>query len=555
MSKIPGPDHMWFRWFAGHPLDGHYRTDATFFRAGTKSQHKTPVGRWSYLAGWRRSAVRNLVALGVPALVWQYRQHPSRTVALVAVVAVWAVTWGALRAWKAWGVRQDYRTYVRPIHDVLGPLLGLPPTTRPNDYITVPHSFRENEKTPVHITLPRAFAPSSGNRELITSAVLPKLGVNEDNTDVIFRSVGNPTVDFKMAPQPPDRVMWAASIDLITSCEPGQIFVGLGARNKPYIRDFREGEVVHGGFNGQTGSGKSNAVMGWVAQFLHSDPGTTVTFVDPKQSTLPNCLVGVPGYTLANNPDDPAEMWRVIEVFENEMDRRRNARLKDPTLEFSLMYLILDELSEFADISKEHWDEIKEKGDRKTARIWRSIARIMRMGREFGCRVLVFTQRLDSASTGGFGLRDLLGWRGLSKYKKNHWMMLIGTTPIPKMVNRVGRWIYSDGDKELWVQNVYATEIELREWAVAGRRDVDTHRGQMAPTAVLPAASDPGVQWEVIGLEAAADYLDVPRETFRKRRTKAEGVPGEGLVGRSPAFMKADLDAFWSTSTVGITRA
>jgi hypothetical protein len=279
-----------------------------------------------------------------------------------------------------------------------------------------------------------------------------------------------------------------------------------------------------------------------------------VTTIDPKQSALPACLVGVPGYRLANDPDNVPEMWDAIAEFEAEMIRRRHARILDPTAEFPMMLLNLDELSEFADMTRETWEEIRQDPEaygypetaskQKRAPVWRSIARLLRMGREYGVRVMVFTQRLDNASTGGIGLRDLLGWRGLAGFRKNQWMMLIGTMPVPKSVKRVGRWIYSDGDQEVWVQNVYGTPEQLRDYAMAGRRSADTERGHTPVHVPSPGGLPASVQWDIVGLQAAADYLRMPVETFRKQRRRAGGIAGEGLQGRSPTWMTADLDKF-----------
>lgn len=544
MGKIPGPHSVVWRFVAGLPLDGYYRTDARFWHRGVRLIAPIAARRWSYLPGWQRATVRLGFVIGLPALAWQALTHPTRTILGAAGITLLAALYGGWRLRQAFRDHRVTRTYVKPLHAVLAPVLGLPPDTRAGDYITVPASFRTREDTPVRIALPRSFNPVKGSKELLSGAVLPKLGLNEDNTDVIFHLVGNPVMVCKMAPQPPDRVPWAEHVEFMRALEPGQVFVGLGARAKPYTRDFRPGDVVHGGFNVQTGFGKSAAAMGWIAQVLGNDPDAQATYIDPKHSALPMALVGVPGYTLANNPDDVEEMWTAIELFEEEFDRRMKARNADPTLEFPLMWLVLDELSEFADITSEKWDEIREKGSKKTAPIWRSIARILRMGREFGCRVIVFTQRLDSRSTGNIGLRDLFGWRGLAGYRRNHWMMLIGTTPIPRSVHHIGRWIYSDGSKELWVQNVYGAPKELRDYALTGRRPVDTHRGHTPLTRSVPAKTAVNVQWDIIGLQAAADYLQIPVSTFRKRRQRAEGIDGEGVVGRSPAWMRTDLDKF-----------
>lgn len=553
MSKIPGPDRWLYRFVAGQPLDGHYRTDARFFRAGTRLLAKVEVHRWSYLPGWQRSIVR----LGAIAVLltgtWAYVWHrPNFYTAAAANLALGAL-YGYWRAWQAWRRHEVSRDYLKPLHAVLRPMLGLPSTTRPTDYLEVPRTYRTKEDTPAVVRLPAGFNPSPANKEQVANAAMSYLRINEDNTDLIWSMGAAPTLELKMAPQPPDRVLWADHIDRMEALPPGEIFVGLQARNAPYIRDFNAGEVVHGGFSVRTGGGKSAAAMAWIAQQLHADPGTTVTFVDPKQSALPACLVGVPGYTLANDPDNLFEMWDVIERFEHEIIRRRRARIDDPTMEFPLMYLYLDELSEFMDASRELWEEVRQDPEEygweektpKRPPIVRSIARILRMSREYGGRVMVFTQRLDNAATGGIGLRDLFGWRGLAGFRKNQWMMLIGTMPVPKSIRRVGRWIYSDGDKEVWVQNVYGTPQELRDWAGANRRtEVDTKRGHTRDDDTSPAASAVAVQWEVVGNDAAAAYLGIPYETFRKRRRTHGPIPGEGREGRSPAWMRADLDKF-----------
>jgi hypothetical protein len=560
MSKIPGPDRWLYRFVAGQPIDGHYRTDATFLRRGQKSLAKVAPRRWSFLPGWQRSLVRVATVFAVLLSVWGWFFHHTATIVTVTASTVLAALYAALRVWRAVRRRKLYRDYVRPLHAVLSPLLGLPADTRPGEYISVPQTFRTDEHTPAVIRLPRSFNPSAANKESVSVTALAKLRLSNDNTDVIFHFVGDPTVELKMAPQPPDMVPWADWIDYMEALAPGKIFVGLGARNAPYVRDFNAGEIVHGGFSCQTGTGKSAAAMSWIAQALHSDPRVTATFIDPKQSALPACLAGVPGYTLANDPDNVAGMWLVLDRFEAEFDRRRKLRNADPTLEFPHMYLYLDELSEFMDMSREHWREVRldpeaygYEGPIKKDQpmpIVRSLARVLRMGREFGVRVLVFTQRLDNASTGGIGLRDLFGWRGLAGFRKNQWMMLVQTTPIPKVVRRVGRWIYIDGDREVWVQNVYGTPEQLRDWAFAGRRSVDTGAGHSPQDDVSPGRLQDSVQWDVVGNQAAADYLGIPVGTFRKRRQRAvdrgEGIAGEGLQGRSPCWTFTQLDNFAS---------
>ncbi len=561
MSKIPGPDRVVWRFFAGQPLDGHYRTDATFLRRGRKVLGRTAPRRWSYLAGIERLGVRVGVLGGSPAVGWQYWTHPTRTVAVAAFLGVLGALWAAWRLRRAWVRRKLYRGFVRPLDDVLRGMLGLPATVRPNDYIAVPPTYATREDTPVAIELPKEFNPSPANKRLVADAAMSKFPrMNYDNTDAVFHTVGKPVLHLKMAPQPPDMVPWAAYEEQIEALPAGKTFVGVGARDKPFIHDWHSGELVHVGISVNTGGGKSYGVVGWIAQELRK--GASATYIDPKMSYLPEVLMGVPGYRLANNPKNPFEWWEEIFRFEREMDRRQELLHKDRTLEFPLMFLVLDELSEFADVSKQLWEEIKADPERygydeipKKAPnpVWRSLSILLRMGREYGVRVIVLTQRLDEKSTGGIGLRDLFGMRALGKFRKNQWMMLVGTTPVPKSVNKVGRWIYTDTDTDTWVQNVYGEAEILRDWAFGDRSSDDT-RAEHSEGGDFSSGDTPAsVMWDVKGNAAGAEYVGIPLGTFRKRRRDEGPIPGEGLSGRSPVWTYQALDEFFGTGRVNET--
>jgi hypothetical protein len=561
VSKIPGPDRWVWRFVAGQPLDGHYRTDATFFRRGRKPLGKVEPRRWAYLAGAERLAARLAVLCGLPAVGWQYWTHPTRTAVVAAFLGLLGALWAVWRVRGAWVRRKLYRAYVKPLHAVLTPLLGLPATTRPADYITVPETHRTKEETPVAIELPKEFNPSPANKRLVADAAMSKFpAMNTDNTDAIFRTVGKPVLHLKMAPQPPDMVPWIDYREEIASLPPGKTFVGVGARSKPFIHNWNSGELVHVGVSVNTGGGKSYGICGWLAQELRK--GATATYIDPKMSYLPEVLQGVPGYRLANNPRNPYEWWEEIFRLEREMDRRQELMHKDRTLEFPLMFLVLDELSEFADVSAQLWEEIKANPEaygyddipkKAPNPVWRSLSILLRMGREFGVRVVVLTQRLDNKSTGGIGLRDLFGMRALGMFRKNQWMMLVGTTPIPKSVNKVGRWLYNNGERDVWVQNVYGEAEILRDWAFGDRRGNDTQAEHTVGDDASPGDSSASVKWDVKGNEAGAAYVGIPVGTFRKRRRDVGPIPGEEHEGRSPVWTYRALDEFFDTGRLNDT--
>lgn len=553
MSKIPGPDSWVWRFVAGQPLDGRYRTDAKFFRRGRKALGPVAPGRWSYLAGGERLAVRLGVLCGVPAAGWEYWTHPTRTTILGAFLGVLGALWGVWRLREGWRRRRVYRRYILPLHRVLEPLLGLPATARPREYIAVPETWATAEETPVRIGLPPEFNSSPAAKRLVADAAMSKFPrMTHDNTDAIFQTVGRPVLLLKMAPQPPDLVIWAEHADTIRALPPGKTFVGLGARNKPYIHDWNSGELVHFGVSVNTGGGKSNAIVGWLAQELRK--GASATFIDPKHSFLPEVLQGHPRFTLANDPDDPHEFWDKIFAFEREMDRRGKIIRKDRTQEFPLAFLVLDELSEFADISSLLWEAIKADpepfgydpvGKKAPSPLWRSLSRILRMGREFYCRVIVLTQRLDNKSTGGIGLRDLFGTRALGKFRKNQWMMLDGSTPVPKSINKIGRWIYTDTDSYTWIQNVYGEPEELRDWAFAEIRAIDTQDDTRAGDDLSPGDESVSVECQVRGNEAGAEYVGLTVSQFRNARRMRGPIPGETYVGRSPVWTREALERFF----------
>lgn len=533
---------MW-RFVTGQPLDGRLRTDARFLTAGERLLSRVPVRRWSYLPGYKRAAVRMGTVAALSAVLSGLWVSPGVTMGVLASTALLGAAVGVWWGVGAWRVRQLQRAYVRPLHDVLGPLLGLPPTVTPGDYLTVPVTYRSREDTPAVIRLPRSFDGSQAHKQLVSTAALLKLGLNDDTTDVIFRLVGDPVLELRRAPQPPDSVPWSDHLEFMDGLQPGQVFVGLGPKGKPFVHDWRGGEAVHAGFSVGTGYGKSSAAMSWVAQEHHNDPMTESTFIDPKGAPLPECLLGVQGYVLENDSDDVGSMWSAIYDVEIELDLRRTARKADPTVLFPMKHLIIDELTQFAIDSRRHWDVIRvdidgPAGKYLTPPIWLAIGRILRLGREYDIRMTVFTQRLDTQALGGaqLGLRDSLGWRGLAGYRKNQWMMMIGTLPVVKCVHKKGRWYYQDGNHEMWVQNVYATAEQLRDWAMMPQR---------ADAEIVPVASVAiEHKWDVVGLDAAAQYLQIPVSTFRKRRQRAGGIEGEGLIGRSPAWKYDQLDQF-----------
>jgi hypothetical protein len=536
---------LW-RWFSGAPLDGKWRTDARFWRRGTKALGKRPPGRWSYLPGWRKTLARQALVFGAPAAAWSTITHPRATLAgaagAVVLVAVILALW--VRGFR------HRRRYVAPLHETLSSALKLPDTMPAREYLRVPVTFATSERTPATITLPSSWPPTADNCAQVAELVKAKLGVRDDDVDTTWRTTGRPVLIVRKAPQPPDLVTLAEMTPAMLACRPGEVVIGLDRRREVYRGSFRTDDP-HWCASVGSRRGKSTFLQVTAAQLLRQDPRNTVVGVDVKRvSFVP--LIGVPGFSLYNDPADIPAMWGAISGVRAEMDLRSATLLEDPTADFGQLTLMLDEINQFAAQSAAYWSEIKEPKQPNTPPVWRDLAAILWQGAQMRVHVVAVGQRFDSAATGGIGLKDSFGLRGLAGFRANQWKFLVGTTPVPRSSRKRGRWIWSDGEDERWVQQVYGEPDELAAYASVGRGgDGAAGLSQVTASAQAGAQSGhgPGTRW-VVGLDAGAAELGISVSAFRKRRQRAEQnghpIPGETRQGNQPAW-PADELVVWAT--------
>jgi hypothetical protein len=527
-----------WRWFSGAPLDGKWKTDAGWLRRGTRSTRKNgpPPVRWHYLSRLQRSAIRQALLVGLPAVTWATLVHPRATIAgaagLVVLMAVVLILWTR-------GFRHR-RDVVRPLHDSLAPLVKVPETTAPRDWLDVP--VRITEERPAVITLPTTFAPTEENRAMVAELATAKLGHVADELDTSWRTKGVPVLTLRRAPQPPDLVRFADMIPAMDACAPGEIVLGLDRRRAVYRGSFLTDDP-HWGCSVGSRRGKSTFLTVTAAQIIRQ--GGRVVGIDVKRVSFAS-IIGVPGFSVANDPGRIDLMWDAIAQVRAEMDERSTALQADPTLVFMFLVLMLDEINQFAAQSAAYWEQVKPKGASKIPPVWDDIAAIMWQGAQMRCHVIGVGQRLDQAATGGKGLRDSFGLRGLAGFRANQWKFLIGTTPIPRSSRKRGRWIWSDGEDETWVQMIFGTGEEVAAYASVGRGgDGAVGLSQVEPfTEVSDQSGQEGGTRFVVGLDAGAAELGVSVETFRKRRTRRGPIPGEYRQGNQPAWPADELAAW-----------
>lgn len=196
-------------------------------------------------------------------------------------------------------------------------------------------------------------------------------------------------------------------------------------------------------------------------------------------------------------------MWGAIERFRAELFRRMVVYKTDKTATFPPKVLMIDELGMFAEASRKHWRQIRENGQPALPPVWDSIGDCLMAGRQFNCFLVLVTQDVrDTALPKGF--RNLCGLLGLAGFNAQQWKRLVGTSPVPRSQTPRGRWIYTNGQADTWVQNVYGEPQEIRDWADRRLMSVSTpgvDPGHGAPTDTVTDTEPPADVW-IVGVDA-----------------------------------------------------
>ena len=188
------------RFAVGAPL-GKRRTDATFLSRGTRPVGGVPgwfttgqPGRWAYLPGWQRAAVR---WAAVAAAIGLYAR-PLITAAVLGGLAVAAGAALALQWRRAWYVR----AVVRPVYLQLCGYLGTDPAASPLRWLDVPRGFTAIPDAVVTLTYPAAWNPDAAKQKNIDEVIRRHLGGDLAGT------FGPHAATWRHPPAPPARALF-----------------------------------------------------------------------------------------------------------------------------------------------------------------------------------------------------------------------------------------------------------------------------------------------------------------------------------------------------------
>ena len=265
---------LW-RFLVGRPLDGVHRTNATFWQHPTKALHPTADKSWWH---WRKDAHRAGMRLGVVLAVSVIGAGlwfaTVLTLAVLGTLTAAGLICGLLWAYVRIRRYQHYRTWERPLHRALTPVLGGPPA----------RLAIERDRSAVTLQLPEAFTGDEHDRAAIVHAVTTKLALEAPDVDWSRLTGKQPVVTFTRSQPPPSRVTWADVEQAIRNAGPADLMCGIGKKDADVFVSTKQ-DSPHFGEAMGTGAGKSNAAAFWLIQELMR--GSVALVLDAKWISHP----------------------------------------------------------------------------------------------------------------------------------------------------------------------------------------------------------------------------------------------------------------------------
>ncbi|MFF9901530.1 helicase HerA domain-containing protein [Streptomyces longispororuber] len=506
------------RVLAGRDLDGVKRTDATFWRAGTRILPKVEgrVPRRSYQAGWRRLSFRLALGAGVAESGYLAGRDPNATVENAqelwdsreqALVMLEGGGIGAACVLTAGGAaympltrerRELMREWVQPLHDAIHRPLGLAEQTDPRRYLHVPKNFSDDDAE-IRIDLPRHLGFS---RDVVADLITQKLALQGVTFD--WHPEGRkPYVRVKKTRKPPAKALFMdpKTRELVAKAKESAPIIGIGAGGQIVSVDL-DAQSPHILVNASTGGGKSVTLRCIACQMLHH--GSRVIVLDTKRISHP-WAHGIDGVTYCR---DVADIHDQLIALGQEGRRRTHIADDlgidaDPKAIGPRLLILLEEVNATMKMLARYWEKIRESGEAKVSPAVDALNEILYMGRQLRMHVLLVAQSATARALGGPEVREQFSTRILARYSVNAWRMLAPEVhPAPKSTKHHGRAQVVSGGSARETQILFFTEAEAREWATTGKTATDSpapvpvqlHKPSAdtpSSTGELPPASEP----------------------------------------------------------------
>lgn len=534
-----------YRFLTGRPLDGHARTDATFWHAGTKSYTKTGhTMPYQYWPGWKRgllltrlpaffiapyTAVATLNERFFDAGPW-WIQWEGATLPWIPYVA-----YGGAKAWSASVNHSFNKNYLRPLTAAVVATLR----TRDGVRLDIPRQLvRGKDSSAVgRIYLPGNHALGDGDRSNLLQAARERLGASE--IDGRFNLEGNrPHLELFIPPQPPRVVLWEKMMEEWSAHAP---YVGESAGG--VVRWDLGDDSPHAAIIGGSGSGKSE-LMAWIlAQFMRGGAGVVV--LDPKYSSH-KWLMNVPEVLYCT---EPAMVHDTVLWLDEEL-RRRGRLSQHSDIAEPRIVVALEERNSMQSLLREYWRSIKAPGMPMLSPAIAALDRLAAQGRALNMHVVLAAQegaKVDIGSRTSFGAFALAG-----RLPQNVWRLVMGTgSRKPAISGLPGRfgWITSGAATVVQAAfpDVKHKPERLLEWATGGdpllNMKVLLQQQYTHPFPTPDPVTTQDRTEEFVTLRQFAEANDIKITNLRSWRDRYPGFPepvGTG-VGNASLYNEKDL--------------
>jgi len=508
-AGVAGGGRKVWRFVTAAELDGRRRTNATWFRFGTKAfawSDRMPP-RWSAYPRVFRMLVRWATLAAVAALVGAWLRWPTPT-AWATGMAGWLVLascgWAATDSLLGWAHR---RAWVWPLHRALHSVLGYPERTPPRRYLFVPKGFAQAGGQ-VEVALPPGFIADGedGQGKAVANVVRRKLSLGDATES--WRLTG-PNHFLVIRPRfhlPIPPMVWAHDprvLEMIEAQMSGAPLLGCTSGWAPVATNL-DTESPHGLYSIGSGGGKSETLKGQAAQLMHG--GADVTILDFKYTShewarglahiardlesihLALVALGAEGHRRNMAAEAAKAAGEALPFF-----RRHVLLVEEANITFKLLQLWWDTFRRqlTAEDAGRYGDPSWSVSPAKVA-----LLGLMSMGRERRMHVLLVAQLATSNALGGPEIREQFHSRILGRATAKAWGMLAPEIqPAPVCSRRRGRlYVVAEG-RVIETQGARWTDEHARAWATSGDSVVARSRGREGGVSLAtrprPVASTP----------------------------------------------------------------
>jgi hypothetical protein len=465
-----------FRYVSGRPIDGRFRSDATFFSPATKSllAHKRLPSKWSALPGWKRVAWRLGVPIGVILVMWIQDKltHLTVTEKIVLAYVGWflgnvligLVVWVGPKVWKR---LRYHHTYVRPLQHALTATLDSEPK------IVLPTNFHHDEDAKGIISLPVRLTLEDNRRTIIEKTITQRLG---DDCSFQWNLVGSsPKLTLTPAPLPPRYVTFKDIESRMHDVKPFSSVLGLGSRRKTITWDIGNPKsiAVHMLISAATGGGKSTLTKLVIMQWL-ADGGIVIICDIKRISHL--WAKDLPGVIYCTKIDD-IHMAQIAlatqcdaryDIIESQANENAIVEMGLPPI-----LLVNEEFNVAMRELRSYWAKQEESKLIKTSPSVDAWSKILLTGRQARVHALGITQMGTVRAVGGTENREQFTDRALMNYSPNAAKMLCPDVVLPPASRNVGSSVlYHSGTFDRY-QIAHISTNEAKQWAIDGQKRLE----------------------------------------------------------------------------------